>query len=92
MEDREKIDYYARPYVRLAERGVFLHKLRGSYSLPPQPWKVDVLITSNVPIDLVKQAIREFLVSEYLAENVTFLRRQSDRVNQFYVQFDRRDC
>lgn len=89
--DLEKIDYYATPYVRLAEKGIFLHKLRGSYAIPRQPWKVDVLLTYPSSMDLVKTAIREFLTSEYLGENIVFLHRRSDRENQFYVQFDRRD-
>jgi len=90
--DIEKIEYQATPYVRLAQKGIFLHKLRGSYSLPRQPWRVDVLLTYPSKMEVVKQAIREFLSSEYLAQNIVFLQRRSDKENQFYVQFERQDC
>jgi len=90
--DRENIDYFDNPHVRLSEIGIFVFNLKGSYAIPRQPWTVEVTLLSKIAWSTAKEEIAAWLSSQYLATGITFLKRKSDRDNQCYVQFMRGDC
>jgi len=88
---REDIKRHEQSYFTLANAGIFLHRLEGSFNPPGQSWTLEVSIMSALTRFQAKAPIEFYLREVYRATGITFLRRTSHKDNQFYVQFFRGD-
>ena len=89
--DIEQIERLNGPYLQMAQYGLFVHDLRGYYTMGAA-WQCQVSMLTDIPRDVAKAVVAGWLQSQYLAENIVFFRRSSDKENQFRVTFMRKDC
>lgn len=89
--DTERIERFNANYLQLAQYGLFVHDLKGYYTRGAR-WEVQVSRLVDIPDDIAKAAIANWLEKEYQATDYYFYRRTSDKDNQFRCQFNRGDC
>jgi len=75
-------------YKMLQEKGVSLSNIRGQYQVGTF-WSADIQFTPGTPSDLVKDAVKSFLVYVYGANAIRFSIPAGKEPGNAHVQFIR---
>lgn len=75
-------------YKMLLEKGVSLSNIRGMYHVGTR-WSADIQFTPGTPSDLVKDAVRSFLIYVYGANAIRFTVPQGKGPGNAHVEFIR---